>query len=112
MGTLGNDSIVMVFNKDYAKVKDFPFDLRSRRAAGYHYDATANPGDQESELAKTLETSLRDIFTHSAESVGEVMGNRSWSSHAMPRRTIAPTGHAPPGFVRPREYCLQQAILC
>ncbi len=67
---LGWDYVILCLNEHFGRVEELPFDLRARRCERYYVDPdTDGEADTRAELAKRLESGLRDII------VGTPLGN-------------------------------------
>ena len=59
---LGWENIICVFNADYGKVEDLPFDLRHRHPLIYSIANTANKTDERAELSNRLQKAIEPIL--------------------------------------------------
>lgn len=61
---LGWDKIICVFNTDYGKIEDLPFDLRFRRPISYTISNPSNKTKDRSILTNILKDALKGIIEH------------------------------------------------
>lgn len=61
---LGWDKVVCVFNADYGKIEDLPFDLRFRRPVSYSITNPSNKTKDRAFLTSTLKDALKGIIEH------------------------------------------------
>ena len=60
--TIGWNNIICVFNNEYGKVENLPFDLRFRRPLTYRVNETSNKAVERKKLTKTLKTAIHSII--------------------------------------------------
>ena len=60
--TIGWENIICVFNKEYGKVEDLPFDLKFRRPLTYQIENKQNKTKDRDILTKTLKTAIFSII--------------------------------------------------
>lgn len=61
---LGWDKIICVFNTDYGKIEDLPFDLRFRRPVSYSISNPSNKSKDKAFLKNILKEALTGIIEH------------------------------------------------
>lgn len=61
---LGWNNIICVFNTDYGKIEDLPFDLRFRRPVSYTISNPSNKAKDRSMLTNILKDALKGIIEH------------------------------------------------
>lgn len=60
--TIGWENIICVFNTEFGKVEDLPFDLRFRRPLTYKIQNPKNKGKDRENLSKILQTAVNSII--------------------------------------------------
>lgn len=62
--SLGWDKIICVFNSDYGKIEELPFDLRFRRPVSYSISNPSNKTKDKIALKNILKNALKGIIEH------------------------------------------------
>lgn len=62
--SLGWEKIICIFNSDYGKVEDLPFDLRFRRPISYQITDADNKNKDKKALTKVLKDAMSGIIEH------------------------------------------------
>jgi len=60
--TIGWENIICVFNTEFGKVEELPFDLRFRRPLSYKIENPKNKTKDRENLSKTLQTAIKSII--------------------------------------------------
>lgn len=71
--TIGWENIICIFNTEYGKIEDLPFDLRFRRPLGYEIKNPSNKTKDRDSLTKILESAISSIIN--AESAKDEIRN-------------------------------------
>jgi hypothetical protein len=62
---LGHERVILVFNREYGKIEELPFDLRTRRVLAYDMPATGTPKAAERKiLEKQFDGAIRAALQH------------------------------------------------
>lgn len=61
LGSLGSEKIICIYNTDYGKIEDLPFDIRQRRVLSYSLENN-NKKNEIDKLSKTIQWTIEQLF--------------------------------------------------